>query len=73
MSIGDMINASVRCVECNAQGVGSCNCWTKCSVCRWTYETGGECRNCAGSKEPMQVMAIGKLNLLSAQEEMRDV
>lgn len=37
-------NSNLSCTICGSKGVGTCDCWTKCS-CGWLYEKGTACRN----------------------------
>jgi hypothetical protein len=47
MSLDRMVLAVAKCVKCGA-GYGKCGCWSKCSTCGWSYETGKQCRRCSG-------------------------
>jgi len=43
MSINDLIDATVRCLICDAK-MGACDCWRPCPVCKIMYRTGSACR-----------------------------
>jgi hypothetical protein len=34
--------AKLKCTTC---GESECDCWVKCSWCKWNYEKGKECTN----------------------------
>lgn len=59
MSLDRLILGLVSCVVCGTQGVGRCNCWSKCQDCGWSYRTGEHCRNCAG-ENAMEAIAMTK-------------
>lgn len=44
MSLSHLIDAAVQCGKCGAQGLGSCDCWERCS-CGWWPEKGQPCGN----------------------------
>ena len=44
--IQQLIDSVVVCIKCGAKGIGTCDCWTMCERCGWSYESGGVCTRC---------------------------
>lgn len=42
--VNRMVDSTVSCVKCGARGIGTCDCWERCS-CGWLAEKGQPCGN----------------------------